>query len=172
MCAGRVHPSGGEGQKAQLGETIEALQEYLNGRIPITKAMGVKVLEASADRVELEAPLPPNINHSGTVFGGSAASVAVLSAWSLLHVRLRLATVGANIVVHKCSMTYERPIVDTFTSASETVGPAEWGEFLDTLKRRKRARMRLRSVLRCNGEKVGEMEGDFVALDQSPPARP
>ena len=98
------------------------LQEYLNGRIPITKAMGVKVLEASVDRVELEAPLPPNINHSGTVFGGSAASVAVLSAWSFLHVRLENERIEGNIVVHKCSMTYERPITGTFTSASAVCG--------------------------------------------------
>ncbi len=165
MRSGRNHPSGGEGRKAQRGGTAGTLQEYLNGRIPITKAMGVKVLEASVDRVELEAPLPPNINHSGTVFGGSAASVAVLSAWSLLHVRLEDEGIGGNVVVHKCSMTYERPITGTFTSTSETVGPTEWGEFLDTLKRRKRARMRLRSVLRCNGEKVGGLEGDFVAFD-------
>jgi thioesterase domain-containing protein len=150
----------------------ESLREYLNEKIPITRAMGVTVLEATADRVELEAPLPPNVNHSGTVFGGSAASVAVLSAWSLLHLLLRREGIAANIVVHKCSMTYERPIVDTFASTSETVGPAEWGDFLDALKRRMRAKMRLRSVLRCNGEKVGEMVGDFVALGQSPPARP
>lgn len=145
--------------------TAEALQEYLNEKIPITRAMGVKVLEATVDRVELEAPLPPNINHNGTVFGGSAASVAVLSAWSLIHIRLRQAKVSANVVVRRCSMTYERPIADTFTSTSAVCGREEWDAFLAALNHEKRAHLKLFSTLRCKGEKVGEQEGDFVAFD-------
>jgi Putative thioesterase (yiiD_Cterm) len=64
-----------------------ALELSLHQRIPLSRAMGVAVLEAAPARVALAAPLAPNVNHSGTVFGGSAASVAVLSAWSLVEVR-------------------------------------------------------------------------------------
>ncbi|RYE53550.1 MAG: hypothetical protein EOP18_08925, partial [Rhizobiaceae bacterium] len=50
--------------------------------------MQVRVVAASVERVTLSAPLAPNINHRATVFGGSASAVAILSAWSLLHLRL------------------------------------------------------------------------------------
>ena len=38
--------------------------------------MGVRVVSAAFDRVELSAPLAPNINHRDTLFGGSAAAIA------------------------------------------------------------------------------------------------
>ena len=60
-----------------------ALQEYLHGRIPISAAMGVRVLAASPESVVLSAPIEPNVNHRETVFGGSAAAVATLAAWTV-----------------------------------------------------------------------------------------
>ena len=60
--------------------TNESLEAYIHRQIPITAAMGVQVIEATADRVELSTPLAPNINHRETVFGGSAAAVATLTA--------------------------------------------------------------------------------------------
>ncbi|MGE5240286.1 MAG: YiiD C-terminal domain-containing protein, partial [Bacteroidota bacterium] len=66
------------------------LERYLHEQIPLSKAMGVEVMEASGEKVELAAPFAPNINHLETVFGGSASAVAILAAWTLLHVRLEL----------------------------------------------------------------------------------
>ena len=58
--------------------TPEALADYLYRHIPLARAMDVSVEEASAERVTVVAPLPPNINVHGTMFGGSAA---VLGCW-------------------------------------------------------------------------------------------
>ena len=68
--------------------TPERLQGSLNERIPLTRALGVVVRRAESAGVVVEAPLEPNVNHSGTVFGGSASAVAVLAAWALVEVRL------------------------------------------------------------------------------------
>ncbi|MFB3040360.1 MAG: YiiD C-terminal domain-containing protein, partial [Candidatus Poribacteria bacterium] len=67
---------------------LSALEEYLHEHIPLSKAIGVKVVEADSAGVTLSAPLAPNINHRETVFGGSASAVAILAAWTLLYVRL------------------------------------------------------------------------------------
>lgn len=58
----------------------QALEQYLHDHIPLSKAMQVSVLEASQERVILMAPLAPNINHTESVFGGSASAVATLAA--------------------------------------------------------------------------------------------
>lgn len=147
---------------------VGPLQKYLNEHIPLSKAMGVEVIEASVNCVKLSAPLSPNINHRETVFGGSASAVAILSAWSLLYLRLCNENKNSRIVIQRNTMIYELPITDIFTASSDVPDPADWLKFLVTLKRKNRARIKIKSVLHCNNKKVGEFEGDFVALNQQP----
>jgi thioesterase domain-containing protein len=144
--------------------TPQALQEYFHDHIPLSKAMEVEVEAATPQVVRLVAPLAPNTNHHGTVFGGSASAVAVLSAWGLLHVALMDADIEADLVVQKSSMSYELPITGKFTSESKAPVPEKWQRFLATLMKYKRARISIRSILNCDGKKVGEFEGDFVAI--------
>ena len=54
------------------------IEQYLHRYIPLAIAMGVRVKDATPARVELTAPLAPNVNHHDSVFGGSAAAVATL----------------------------------------------------------------------------------------------
>ena len=144
---------------------VGSLQEYLHENIPLSKAMGVEVLEATVNGVTLSAPLSPNINHRETVFGGSASSVAILSAWSLLYLRLKNENINSRIVIQRSTMTYESPITDMFTASSVVRDPADWLKFVTTLRRKNRARVYVTSILHCNDKKVGELEGGFVALD-------
>ena len=144
--------------------TQQALQEYFHNHIPLSKAMAVEVEAATPQVVRLAAPLAPNTNHHGTVFGGSASAVAVLSSWGLLHVALVDANIKADLVVQKSSMNYELPITGKFTSESVAPVPEKWQRFLATLLKFKRARISMRSILNCDGKKVGEFEGDFVAI--------
>ena len=145
--------------------TVRFLQKYLHERIPISKAMGVKVLEATVNGVKLAAPLSPNINHRETVFGGSSSAVAILSAWSLLYLRLKNENIKSRIVIQRSTMNYEHPIADMFTASSVNCDPLIWLKFIAMLKRKNRARVKISSILHCNGRKVGEFEGAFVAID-------
>jgi thioesterase domain-containing protein len=125
--------------------------------------MRVEVLEATLERVTLYAPLAPNINHRNTVFGGSASALAILSAWALLYVKLKNESIGSRVVIQKSTMEYFRPITGGFMALS-TMQDSAWLKFVDTLMRKSRARISVASVLLCDGEKVGEFAGDFVAL--------
>ena len=145
--------------------TVRFMQKYLHERIPITKAMGVEVLEATVNGVKLAAPLSPNINHRDTVFGGSASAVAILSAWSLLYLRLVNENINSRIVIQRNTMTYEHPITGIFTASSVVCERSVWLRFITTLKRKNRARVKISAILHCNGKKVGEFGGDFVAID-------
>lgn len=141
-----------------------ALQKYLHEHIPLSKAMGVEVITASVEGVRLFAPLAPNLNHRETVFGGSASALAILSAWTLLYLKLANEEQKGRIVIQRNAMSYERPILGGFTASSAVHGAATWARFADTLKRRKRARISVSAMLHCEEEKVGEFEGEFVAL--------
>ena len=140
------------------------MEAYLHEHIPISRAMGVKVECVCFDKVALAAPLATNINHRDTVFGGSASAVAILAAWTLLHFRLRETGLNTRLVIQRNTMHYDNPIVDDFEAISSIPEASDWERFLVTLQRRKRSRIRVDVALRCAGETVGRLEGDFVAL--------
>lgn len=80
------------------------LAKYLHDHIPLSKAMEVGAVRAQPDGVILGAPLAPNINHRDTLFGGSAPAVAILAAWSLLHIRLTAEGIASRLVIQRNTM--------------------------------------------------------------------
>lgn len=144
------------------------LQQFLQDRIPLSTAMAIEVVAAEPGGVTLGAPLEPNINHRDTVFGGSAAAVAILSAWGLLFVRLREEYPDAIIVIQRHTMRHLRPITGAFTASSFLADPGAWERFVATYRRRRLARIAVKSTLRCGGEHVGDLDAAFVALELNP----
>jgi thioesterase domain-containing protein len=142
----------------------DELRQYLHDHIPLSRAMDADVVWAEDDGVMLQAPLAPNINHRDTVFGGSASALAILAAWSLLHVRLRKEDIPSRIVIQRNSMEYIEPILGVFTARAQLTEPDTWPQFTAMLARKRKARIAVASVLECRGQLVGRFEGDFVAL--------
>lgn len=140
-----------------------ALQEYLHSHIPLSRAMQVQVVAASPEAVLLHAPLEPNINHRETVFGGSASALAILSAWSLLHVRLQAQGLACRLVIQRNTMEYDLPMAGEFQARTMPIDPAEWDRFIRLLARRGIARIAVSSVLEFNGAQAGRFSGEFVA---------
>ena len=141
------------------------LEKYLHNRIPLSKAMEVSVVSVSADAVVLRAPLAPNINHRETVFGGSASTLAILAAWSLLQ--MRLSDEGINdiqLVIQRSAMEYEKPIFGEFTAKASMEYIEGWATFTRMLARKGKGRVTVKSVLEHAGQIVGRLSGEFVAL--------
>lgn len=145
-------------------QDTEYIQEYLYEHIPLSEAMEVKAVEASKNKVILRAPLPPNINHRDTVFGGSASALAILSAWSLVHFRLQHEGLNCRVVIQKNTMSYDKPILSDFEAICILDDEAKWQKFVKILSRKKRSRIVLNSCLEYQGEKVGFFEGALVAI--------
>lgn len=143
---------------------MHALEAYLHAHIPLSASMGVSVVGVSRDAVVLGAPLEPNINHKSTVFGGSASAVAILAAWSLLHLRLTAEGLQGQLVIQSNRMDYDRPMTGAFTATSALADPAAWPLFARTLARHGRARIEAVSTLACDGVVAGRLSGRFVAL--------
>jgi thioesterase domain-containing protein len=146
--------------------SVEALAQYLHQQIPMSRAMEVGALEVTVDAVRLSAPLAPNVNHRATVFGGSASALAILAAWSLLHVRLRASFPAVSIVIQRQSTSYNRPIQGAFSARAALAQPDDWPRFVRLLARRGKARISVASTLEYAGVQVGQFSGDFVAFDQ------
>lgn len=144
--------------------TPQALQTYLHQHIPLSQAMDVTVVEASPHQVVLSAPLAPNINHRDTVFGGSASAVAILAAWSMLHLRLSAQGLGSRLVIQRNTMDYLLPIDGTFTAVAEAPAAAVWEPFTRMLQRKGLGRIAQASALHYQGQPVGQLVGEFVAF--------
>jgi thioesterase domain-containing protein len=142
----------------------QSLEQFLHHEIPLSRAMQVMALDVSEHSVRLSAPLAPNLNHHATVFGGSSCAVAMLAAWSLLHVRLRVSLPSVSIVIQRQTMKYDRPILGTFSARALLAEPAEWPQFVRLLARRGRARITVASTLDYAGDTAGHFSGDFVAF--------
>jgi thioesterase domain-containing protein len=136
-------------------------------QIPLSAAIGVRVLEAGTQRVRIEAPLEPNRNHRSTAFGGSVAALAILAGWALVHTRLSVEGSSARTVIHESSMRYDAPIQGSFTAICEAPAPEAWARFTRTLARRGRARVRLAVRVECEGRVAARGEGAYVALGVS-----
>ncbi len=143
----------------------QELQGYLHAQIPISKAMGMRVVHADRERMVLCAPLAANVNHRQTFFGGSAASLATLAAWALAHERIREdAGIDVHIVIQRSSMEYLEPAAAEVEAECVAPSDAEWNRLVRSVRRWGKGRIQLTVQLRAQGAVVGSFEGDFVAL--------
>ena len=144
--------------------TPGALQALLRDGIPLVRAMQIEVVSVSPESVTLAAPLAPNINQHHTLFGGSASTVAIVAAWSLLHVRMLAHGIGGDLVIQRNTMEYLAPVTGAFTARSFFEPEADWNGFLRMFERRGRARMAVGAVIEFDGIEAGRLRGEFVAL--------
>ncbi len=146
--------------------TPGALDAYLHKHIPLSAAMAIRTLAATPEEVVLEAPLAPNINHRATLFGGSATALAILAAWSVLHLRLTATGMPHRLVIQRQTMSYELPVTGAATAHGRPAPGADIERALAMLQRHGKARIAAIAELRFGGGLAGRMTADFVALRQ------
>jgi len=144
--------------------TPDGVESYLHEHIPLSAGMGLRVIEASEDRIVVEAPLDPNVNHRETAFGGSVAALGILAGWTQVHLRLRREGCDAHTVIQESAVRYHGPIHGAFRATSERVDQAAWDRFTRTLARRGRGRVRLTVRVEADGVLVATFRGSYVAL--------
>jgi thioesterase domain-containing protein len=144
--------------------TPAEVQSYLHQHIPISSAMGVRVLVATRAGITLGAPLAPNINHRATVFGGSVSAVAILAAWAWLHWALRDAGLTARLVIQRNTVEYLAPVAGDFEARCAGVSEAAFEKFEQQFRRLGKARVTLAAELIFEQKVAAEFEGDYVAM--------
>jgi thioesterase domain-containing protein len=140
------------------------LEAFLHAKIPLTRAMGVRVIETGA-RLVLEAPLGANVNHLGTAFGGSLHALPTLACYAALWTLLREAGLDGHVVVKQSSASYRQPVKGTLRAVCLRPAPGLAAEFLADLGRHKKARMELAAIVEgADGRPAVEFSGTFVAV--------
>jgi thioesterase domain-containing protein len=119
------------------------LESYLHQQIPISKAIGIKALYASLEKVILAAPFSNNINHKKTIFGGSLHAVATLACWSLLHLNLKNKNLKNQIVITQSETNYHLPVDADFKVECELPDQEDWKRFIKILNAKKKGRIHL-----------------------------
>ncbi len=138
------------------------IQELLHSKIPITRAMGVRVADYDGRRLILSAPLDANVNHLGTAFGGSLNALAVLSGYGLLWLELR--DDDCHIVIRESSISYERPVRGELRASCALPEAEELAEFKKTFHQKGKARITLAATIEEQGVAAVRFRGTFVAL--------
>jgi thioesterase domain-containing protein len=142
---------------------VSKLQKVFNEQLPLSRAMGVKVLEAGP-RVRIEAPLGPNHNHLHTAFGGSVYSLAVLAGWGWLWVKLREEGMKAHIVIRSSQMEYLKPIEDTLHADCSPDDGIDWEGIRLTFERKGKARVELEVLISGANKEAAQFIGTFVLV--------
>lgn len=140
------------------------VQAYLHAHIPLSAAMGTRVVEAGPTSVRLTAPLEPNLNHRATAFGGSVAALAILAGWTLVHLRLRSEGIEARTVIQRSDVSYVEAVEGAFEARALPPSDQQWTRFRGMLDRWGRGRVRVRVGVYHEGTRVAELDGDYVGL--------
>ena len=141
------------------------LESILHRDIPLTQAMGIKVLDWHDQQLRLYLPLEANVNHKSTMFGGSLYCGAVLAGWGWLHLRLREEGIeDGHIVIQEGQIGYPLPVTHDATAICAAPEEKVWKRFVATYKRYGRARLALDTWIVNEGseERAVTFTGQYV----------
>ena len=141
------------------------LESVLHHDIPLTRDMGLKVLDWHDQQLRLHLPLEANVNHKSTMFGGSLYCAAVLAGWGWLHLRLREEGIeDGHIVIQEGQISYPLPVTMDAIAICQAPGAAQWKKFLAMYRRYGRARLTLQSrIVNAEGaEDAVTFSGQYV----------
>ena len=100
-------------------QTGAELEQCMHQLIPLSVAMKLSVSHYDGNKLQLLAPLEPNVNHQMTAFGGSLLSGCALVGWGLLQLQLGHMDRLGNVVVGEATSTFYSPVADCLRVESE-----------------------------------------------------
>ena len=136
---------------------------YIHKQFPISVHLGAEVEFYDSIKVVISSPLEPNRNHTNTVFGGSAAALAILSGWTLLYLKLEEMGIKNRLVIQKSSFEFKEPIDSDFKAICVIPEEKIWNRFQYTLKKHRRARITMNSIIKYASGTGGFHKGVYVA---------
>lgn len=152
-------------QETAMSRDSRYLESVLHHDIPLTREMGVKVLDWQHGQLQLHLPLQANINHKSTMFGGSLYCGAVLAGWGWLHLSLREEGIeDGHIVIQEGQISYPLPVTQDATVHCMAPEEKVWKRFVATYKRYGRARLSLETwiVNEASDERAVAFTGQYV----------
>lgn len=138
---------------------------HLHTQIPITRTMGIEILDICASNVRSTAPLEANINHQESAFGGSIATLGIVTGFVIVWANLKLNELEAELVIQHSETEFSKPALGKMVAESRSLSEAAMVEFISSLERTGKAQMQVTSDIFSEGKLVATNRGTFVALD-------
>lgn len=142
---------------------IKELQNKLYTQIPLTKLMQLEITDYNENLLITKAPLQININDKGTAFGGSLATITIISAWSLCWlISKELGFESNNIVVIKNEHSYKKPVTKEIVCFTYKPSKEEIELLKEKLLTKKSASIKIKSQIIENNEVCVDFIGYYV----------
>ena len=140
-------------------DSIESLERAFHELIPISQAMGIRVVSYNGLSLTTTAPLSQNINHQHSAFGGSLFSLAALSGWGLMQMKLSELLLDCNTVVMGGEVSYQQPVYDDLECVVTLPGNPD--AIFDELADKGTVRTELIATCECDGKTAMQMTGKY-----------
>ncbi|MCG3696719.1 thioesterase domain-containing protein [Aliarcobacter butzleri] len=142
---------------------IKILENKLHNEIPLTKFMDLKITKYDEKELITVAPLNKNINDKGTAFGGSLATLTVISGWSICWlISKELEINSENIVVIKNEHSYRKPVTKELICHTKRPTKDEIENLKNKLLLKKSASIKISSQIIEDGEVCVDFTGYYV----------
>ncbi|GAB5382820.1 MAG: bifunctional GNAT family N-acetyltransferase/hotdog fold thioesterase [Aliiglaciecola sp.] len=141
----------------------QELQNTWHETIPISEQMGIQLHQYSGKTFETRASLNKNINLHGTMFAGSIFSLATLTGWGMIFLKLKEKGLSGEIVLGDGDIHYHKPI----TMQPRALCNVETldGKF-ELLERNKKTAIKLQVDILDGENPVAEFRGVFWVLPE------
>jgi thioesterase domain-containing protein len=144
--------------------TALEIENLLKSQIPISNHLGLHHFELGTQDLTFDLSLMPNVNHKGTLFGGSLYSASALACYGLFLSGLRQHNFSTNnIVISEGQMRYLAPVDRDAKLRAFWNSTTEQGQFFEGLSAKKKARVLMRAQGLVEEKICAEFSGLFVA---------
>lgn len=145
------------------------LTQHFYAKIPISRQMGLRVVEISGLHAKVLVALAPNINHVQTAFGGSLYSAAALSCYALFQaIAYNAGGFSDELVIQEGRIQYLAPVCRDFEVESRLESAQDSSAFVETLRRHGKARLLLQAEIREQGSHVVAAKFAGTYVDRGP----
>lgn len=145
-------------------DLLRALRAKLKRDMPITRALGIRVVGNEGGGLVLSSPLEPNINHKGTAFAGSLNAAATLAGWGTIWLALREHGIRSHVVIQDSTVHYFRPVTGDFTARCKAPSATAIERLVKSVAKKGRGRIELDvTVADASGDAV-RFHGRYVAF--------
>lgn len=146
----------------RMDKMIKQFEKVIHTEIPLSQAMGVSVSSYDGVKLSLVAPLEKNTNHKSTAFGGSLYSLAVLTGWGWVYLKLLELKLTGHIVIQKSEIDYFLPVKGEMVAQCQVSDPTILQKFIHTYKKKDRSRIQLVVNIFQGNECAVQFRGSYV----------
>ena len=147
---------------------LDKLQNFLYEEIPLTQQMGLTLVEFRPLQLIIKAPLKPNINDKGTVFGGSSSALMIITAWSLIKLNCQQFGIDADIVIHKNETTWQKALSSELIIKANIENSYDFGQIKKSIDSGKHQRVMCQIALHDQQQEIySTMSAKYVIIPKT-----